>query len=456
MQPEVYLLEFIRRRTEYDQVLSWLDESLFSNDAHLDVFRGITKGLRFHDCRLVDYPQLTALIQETSKDPNRWEDAVHVVKQMAKIRNRKKVISRMAYRFLRGANVLGAIQTTLDDIGAGKEVDVARLVGSLRKLESIGTSGGISTDLFSDPESRVADLFQIGQPVITALAPLTEVLDGGPASGDLVTVIALPDGGKSLFLLDTAATAVENGFRTFVAVLERGRSCISRLDCRLCNHTAKWLYQHPKKFIDLIRDRATKNAPLRIVDYSRVEIGLSDLHRDITRFTDDFGDVDCVVIDYGDLLRSTRRYESKRHELSLVWIELKRMAEEFNCPVYAATQSNRAGTKVDTLDMCNVAEDWSKMGTTDIVITMNQTPKEKRHNEARVYVAKTKKSGGSLIVPIRIDRLRCKMNLIGEDHDRGREDGTKEVARSRSKEILKRTIHRKGSGRKAVVKRKAR
>jgi replicative DNA helicase len=431
MNAEIFLLEYIRRRKNWDTVLAWLDEFLFHDEATLAVYRAIKKGHKFGDVKSVDYPQISALVEETEKDPEVWGDARKVCKQMAKVRHRLEVVQDMSKRMLVKRHTLALLKDTADDIGSNKDINIGKLKIALSKLECIGESDGVTVDLLDHPEQHFQDILAVDEAVPTPVPALTKALDGGPGAGELTTIIGLPDGGKTLMLLDVAVTSIENGFPTFVAVLERGRVCISRLYCRITDHTAKWLSKHEGAFKKILRKRSDENAPIRMMDYSRKEVSVSDLRRDISRFVDDVGNVGCVVIDYGDLLRSSRRYEAKRHELDTVWQELARLAQEFGCPVWTGTQSNRAGGRVSRVEMVHVAEAWAKMGTTDMVITINRNEREKQRERARLFVAKTKKTGGSIVIPVQMDRLRCRLKSLGETH------GDKPRKTSRNKEQKK-------------------
>ena len=48
-----------------------------------------------------------------------------------------------------------------------------------------------------------------------------------------------------------------------------------------------------------------------------------------------------IIIDYADIMRSTRQYDSLRHELKLIYEELRNLAMELGIPVWTASQANR-------------------------------------------------------------------------------------------------------------------
>lgn len=96
---------------------------------------------------------------------------------------------------------------------------------------------------------------------------------------------------------------------------------------------------------------------------------------------------DLLIVDYADLMRvETRDY---RISLGQLYKELRGLAVERGFAVATATQGNRASLdpKGGLVTESHVAEDFSKVATSDIVLTYARTATEKMHGLARVYVA---------------------------------------------------------------------
>ena len=63
-----------------------------------------------------------------------------------------------------------------------------------------------------------------------------------------------------------------------------------------------------------------------------------------------------LIIDYADIMRSTRTYDSLRHELKLVYEELRNLAMEMNIPIWTASQANRDSAKAEVVGLENMSE----------------------------------------------------------------------------------------------------
>ena len=93
---------------------------------------------------------------------------------------------------------------------------------------------------------------------------------------------------------------------------------------------------------------------------------------------------DLVIVDYADLFRLNT--ENYRLDLGRVYKDLRGMAIRRNIAVATASQLNRVGSRARTADAQHTAEDFSKVGTVDTLITYNRTDAEKRRGLARLFV----------------------------------------------------------------------
>jgi hypothetical protein len=94
---------------------------------------------------------------------------------------------------------------------------------------------------------------------------------------------------------------------------------------------------------------------------------------------------DILIVDYADLMKTD--VNNLRQSLGRLYIDLRGIATKRNLALVTFSQSNRLGKDEDMVDVTHVAEDWSKIGTADLILTYTQTKAEKEHNLARIYVA---------------------------------------------------------------------
>jgi hypothetical protein len=95
---------------------------------------------------------------------------------------------------------------------------------------------------------------------------------------------------------------------------------------------------------------------------------------------------DVLIVDQADNLRIPGQ-QPLRIELGEIYQELRGLAVERNMAVATVTQSNREGVKAGSTKDTHVAEDYSKIGTVDTVLTYSQTQSEKDLGVARLFLA---------------------------------------------------------------------
>jgi hypothetical protein len=120
-----------------------------------------------------------------------------------------------------------------------------------------------------------------------------------------------------------------------------------------------------------------------------------------------------IIIDYADIMRSTRRYDSLRHELKLIYEELRAFAMEKRVPIWTASQSNKEGSMTEIVDLNNMSEAYGKAMVADVVLSISRRSFEKSTGHGRLYVAKNRAGRDGLVFPIMIDTARSKFTIIG-------------------------------------------
>jgi replicative DNA helicase len=141
-------------------------------------------------------------------------------------------------------------------------------------------------------------------------------------------------------------------------------------------------------------------------------------------------------------MRSTRQFDSIRHELKLVYEELRNLAMEMNIPIWTASQSNREGSNSEIVGLENMAEAYGKAMVADIVLSISRKPTEKATGMGRIFVAKNRAGKDGILFPIKIDTSRSKIEIIDDPSQMSITDicdsyntGTKDMLKSKWKEI---------------------
>lgn len=271
-------------------------------------------------------------------------------------------------------------------------------------LEGIGDLFGIS---FSDDaivpierfeEERMIHVFKSEthtRRIPTNIGPLDDILSGGLERGELGILLAQPKRGKSIGLVHMGCSALTmRSGRVAHFVLEgtteqtilRYQSRLSgiqysRLDRdEITTEESRLLTEIGAKYI----------SKLQLVPFNQHwEYTVKDIESTIKELARAGKKPDLVIVDYGDLLKSHEKRESFRLEQTEVYRDLKKLAMIQNVALWTAAQAQRPSEdpdKVYLLRAKDIAEAFEKVRIADLVITLNQTPREKDLGILRFHV----------------------------------------------------------------------
>jgi hypothetical protein len=96
---------------------------------------------------------------------------------------------------------------------------------------------------------------------------------------------------------------------------------------------------------------------------------------------------DVIVTDYADKIRPADSRQQWRHQLAEIWDGHKSIAQEKNCLVATASQSNTARTQKD-IKQGDWAESISKLELSDVGMSINMSPENKHQGIMRATVMK--------------------------------------------------------------------
>lgn len=131
--------------------------------------------------------------------------------------------------------------------------------------------------------------------------------------------------------------------------------------------------------------RKFRKGDVRIISLPTKSASVSDLkmHLDNMEYYENFIP-DVVVVDYADILIPEKTFKGEyRHQLDNIWSGLRRLAQEKNCLVVTASQTEKSTFKKD-VDKGSAAEDVRKIAHITCGLALNQTEKEKEKGIMRI------------------------------------------------------------------------
>jgi hypothetical protein len=142
--------------------------------------------------------------------------------------------------------------------------------------------------------------------------------------------------------------------------------------------------------------------------------------------------VDMIIVDYGDLLRPVRYLKEKRNELESIYEELRGLAQEYKCPIWTASQTNRSGLNAEVITMESISEAFNKCFVADFIFSISRTVEDKNNNGGRMFVAKNRNGPDGLVFPIFMDTANVCIKVLQPRE----EDDLVEVSAKKQKENL--------------------
>ena len=302
------------------------------------------------------------------------------------------------------------------------------VVDLMKKAVSVGMPHSVGHDFFEDLEARFQEIQRITTPTGLDFLDAKDILDGGLGRGELGVVVAPTGCGKSHWLVQVGAAALKQGRTVVHYTFELSEVLVGkRYDANLTNISVNDLLDNKERVKDFYEDNEMGNLIIKYYPTRTASVNTIRNHLEKLKFRGHIPSL--VIIDYADVMRSTKAYEALRHELMLIYEELRQLAGDFNVPVWTASQSNRAGANADMVGLENMGEAYGKAQVSDFVLGLSRKPEEKDKGYGRLFVAKNRSGRDGMQFHVKIDTARSKFAKMD----------MQEVADMDPKNIMKKT-----------------
>jgi hypothetical protein len=313
--------------------------------------------------------------------------------------------------FCRKQALKTALEKAVDLIQTDKYESIVDVV---KTAVSVGTTPSLGLDLHDDLEARFVSIERRVVPTGIPQLDTKEVLQGGLGKGELGVVIAPTGVGKSHFLVMLGANALRLGLNVlhYTFELSEEKTAI-RYDSNLVDLDSNEVLENKERVIKYYKDR-TELGRLKVKHFPPNTATIFTLRSHIEKLALKGFRPDLVLIDYADIMRSTRQYDSLRHELKLIYEELRGYADELGIPFWTASQSNKEGSESEVIDLSNMSEAYGKAFVADCVVSLSRRAQEKSTGFGRLFMAKNRAGKDGLLWPVRINTARSTFEVLGE------------------------------------------
>ena len=288
--------------------------------------------------------------------------------------------------------------------------EIATIINEALKL---GTDNDFGYDYIKDFEDRWIRKPRL--PVSTGWPIVDNIVDGGLGKGELGVVIAPTGAGKSMALVHLGSEAIKHDKNVIHYTLELGSHVIAnRYDSCMTGVSLSDLHSFKENIYEKIKDL---EGGLIIKEYPTKSATPATIRNHLERLRQRNISIDMIIVDYADLLRPAIVRKEKRHELETIYEDLRGIAQEFECPIWTASQTNRSGLNAEVITMESISEAFNKCFVADFIFSISRTVENKSSNGGRLFVAKNRNGPDGIDYPLKMDTSRVYIEVLEESEE---------------------------------------
>lgn len=353
------------------------------------------------------FPSFENLITVVRDDLKGDSDEVlrmHVIEFLSKVRQNPNVndlpyVKEKTLDFCRKQEIKESLERIVDRV---ESADYDQIVEDLNRAVNKGSCESIGHSFEEDREARFIE--QERHPIPTGIDEIDcqRILRGGLGRGELGVVVAPTGVGKSHALVHFGAEALLRKKNVIHYTFELSENAIGlRYDSHITGIESNKVPMHKEEVMK--REDEMNLGKLIIKGYPTGTATIQTLRAHIERCTLQGHKPDLILIDYADIMRSTRKYDAPRFELKLIYEELRNLAMTFDLPIWTASQANREASTADVVGLENMSEAYGKAMVADVVISLSRKPDEKATGLGRLFVAKNRAGQDGIVYPVKIN-----------------------------------------------------
>ena len=277
----------------------------------------------------------------------------------------------------------------------------------------LGTDNDFGHDYKKDFELRY--LLKARNPITTGWSKIDKISKDGLGKGELGVVIAPTGAGKSMVLVHLGTQALKAGKNVVHYTLElsserigqRYDSCVSGVKLGDLHSSKEQVYE---ACVDVPGELIIKEYPTKSASTSTLRNHLEKLKKRNHK-------IDMIIVDYADLLKTTARFREKREELESIYENLRALSQEYECPIWTASQTNRSGLNAEVITMESISEAFNKCFVADFIFSISRTVTDKNNNTGRMFLAKNRNGPDGIIFPIMMDTSNVKIEVLEQTNE---------------------------------------
>jgi replicative DNA helicase len=364
------------------------------------------------------FPTLTILITIIKEDLSKSKDSIlrdQIIEYLHRMKTNPDIgdlqyVKDKSLEFCKRQAFKEALEQSVDLIQTEKYESVINI---MKEAISVGMPNTAGHNFFDDIEARFVQINRQVCPTGLTRIDAQDILRGGLGRGELGVIAANTGVGKSHFLVAMGCAAMLAGKNVIHYTFELSEhETGKRYDSNLCDIPSNEVIERKREVVG--KYEKMELGKLIIKEYATGSASVMTLRNHIEKLTLKGFKPSLVTVDYADVMKSSRAYDSLRHELKLIYTELRNLAVELNIPIWTASQANKDSSKSDIVGLENLGESYGKAQVADVVLSISRKPMEKSEGTGRIFVAKNRAGRDGLLFPINIDTAKSKFKILDE------------------------------------------
>jgi replicative DNA helicase len=211
----------------------------------------------------------------------------------------------------------------------------------------------------------------------------------GMPVGSMVIIGAISGGGKSSLMLNIALHMALRGFIVDFYSLElpiqqlsmRSKSILTEIPSKniFSGDVSDEMIQNQ---IQLIKRKFPEYQEVLFYQGTVHTMQVNEIRKNLIDSEKKGRKVDCVLVDYLDIMKPPKSMNERRFELDAIGYGLKNCGQENGCLMITCTQNNRSSAHKNTLDRYTIAGSFEKVNYCNLYATINEHNEEMEEEES--------------------------------------------------------------------------
>ena len=363
-------------------VVDQLEADQFSHDVHQWIVVCIVEHFTIYGTAIPREALEAKIVDEGLTDLDRFKEEMQYLYSLE-----NKDLEYFQNQFKEFLQVRAVKRLTMD---YSSKLDNTENIQEFRdEIESVLKIGG-DRDVGHEHEKDIEERYQekVRNEIPTPWKLFNEKIQGGLGGGDFGLIFGNPGGGKSWSLVAIGGYAVQMGYNVVHYTLELDEYYVGkRYDAYFTNIPVNLISDHKEKVRETLQNLKGR---LIIKEFTLGKTTLNTLKSHIQKIEDVEFKPDLIIIDYVDLLKSSRKSTDRKQEIDDIYTGTKGLARELNLPVWSVSQVNRSGAQEDIIEGDKAAGSYDKIMITDLAISLSRKKEDKVNGTGRFHFIKNR------------------------------------------------------------------